>query len=46
VNWGKAFAVLLIVLQVGAAIAYAVKRDLRHSIYWFAAALINASVTF
>jgi len=36
----------MIGLSIGAAIAYAVYGDARHTIYWTAAAILTASVTF
>ena len=39
------FAVLLIVLQLGAGSVCAVQKDVRMSVYWFAAAILNISVT-
>ena len=40
------FPSILIALDVGAAISYGVARDLRMVIYWIAAAVLNAAVTF
>lgn len=37
---------LLILLDIGAAIVYAKHRDWRKVIYWLAAAILNAAVTF
>ena len=39
------FPALLILLDVGAAIVYAIKKDWRMAIYWTAAAIINVCVT-
>lgn len=43
---GKAFIIMLIILQALAALAYAVEGDHRRVIYWTAACIINAAVTF
>jgi hypothetical protein len=40
------FPILMISLMTTAAIIYAFKGDVRHSVYWFAAAILNISVTF
>lgn len=40
------FPTLLIVLDVGAAWAYAFDGDLRRCVYWVAAAVLTACVTF
>lgn len=40
------FPILLIVLDVGAAIVYAADGDWKKTIYWLAAAVLNAAVTF
>lgn len=37
---------VMIGLSVGAAIVYGISGDLRHTLYWSAAAVITASVTF
>lgn len=42
----KLFPTIIIALSLGAAIVYAVKGDVRHAIYWFAAATLNISVTY
>lgn len=42
----KLFPILLIVLQIGAAIVSVKQGDIRKGIYWFAAAVLNISVTF
>jgi len=39
------FPALLILLDVGAAIVYAIKSDWRMTIYWVAAAVLNVCVT-
>lgn len=40
------FPIILIVLDIGAAIMCAVNKDWRKVIYWLAAAILNAAVTF
>jgi len=40
------FPVLLIVLDIGASIVYACGQDWRRGIYWLAAAVLTATVTF
>ena len=40
------FPTALIVLNIGAAIMCAVNRDYQKTIYWIAAAVLNACVTF
>lgn len=40
------FPIVMILLDVGAAVVYAVHRDARMAIYWIAAAVLNAAVTF
>lgn len=40
------FPTALIVLNIGAAILYAVNRDYQKMTYWIAAAVLNACVTF
>lgn len=40
------FPVSLIVLDIGAAIVYAVCDDYKKAIYWLAAAVLNITVTF
>ena len=42
----KFFPAVLILLDVGAAIACAKNKDWRKVVYWLAAAVLNASVTF
>lgn len=46
INSEKFFPMLLILLDIGAAIVYAKHRDWRKVIYWLAAAVLNAAVTF
>jgi hypothetical protein len=40
------FPVLLIMLDIGAAVVYACGQDWRLGIYWLAAAVLTATVTF
>lgn len=40
------FPCVLILLDVGAAIACAVNKDFKMSVYWIAAAVLNITVTF
>lgn len=40
------FPVLLIALDLGAAIVYGVSGDVRKAVYWVAAAVLNITVTF
>ena len=40
------FPVLLIILDMGAAIVYAVNKDYKMAVYWLAAAALNITVTF
>lgn len=40
------FPVLLMLLDVGAAVMYGIQGDVRKVIYWVAAAVLNAAVTF
>ncbi len=40
------FPVLLIILDVGAAVVYAVNKDYKMTVYWLAAAVLNITVTF
>ncbi len=40
------FPVVLILLDLGAAIAYAFSGDYKKTIYWIAAAVLNVTVTF
>lgn len=42
----KIFPTILIILSVCAGIIYAAHGDIRHAIYWFAAASLNAAVTY
>lgn len=42
----KLFPVVLIVLDVCAAVAYGWDGDIRRFIYWMAAATLTASITF
>lgn len=40
------FPTVLIALDAGAAIVYAVGGDLKRAVYWFAAATLTATVTY
>ncbi len=40
------FPAVLIVLDVGAAIVCAFNKDFKKAVYWLAAAVLNAAVTF
>lgn len=40
------FPMLLIALDLGASAVYALSGDARRAIYWFAAAVLTATVTF
>jgi len=40
------FPILLILLDLGAAIPYAMAGDFKKAIYWVAAAVLNICVTF
>ena len=40
------FPLLLIALDIGAAIVYGIEGDARKVIYWLAAAVLNMAVTF
>lgn len=42
----KFFPTLLIIMDISAAIVYAKYKDWRKVIYWIAAAVLNAAVTF
>jgi hypothetical protein len=42
----KIFPTVLIVLDVCAAIVYTCLGDVRHAVYWFAAAVLTICVTF
>ena len=42
----KIFPMLLMLLDLGAGIVYACHGDVRKVIYWIAAAVLNAAVTF
>lgn len=46
INWGKVLSIIIIVLSASAGIGYLFQKDYRHAIYWIAAAVIAASVTF
>jgi hypothetical protein len=40
------FPTLLILLDIGAAVVWAVEGDWRRFVYWLAAAILTATVTF
>lgn len=40
------FPLVLIVLDLAAAIVYAVHKDYKKAVYWIAAAILNITVTF
>jgi uncharacterized membrane protein len=40
------FPLILIVLDIGAAVMYAVNKDYKKAVYWLAAAVLNVTVTF
>jgi hypothetical protein len=40
------FPITLIVLDVGAALVYAINKDFKMATYWIAAAVLNCCVTF
>lgn len=42
----KIFPAILIALDIGAAVVYGINRDWRKVVYWAAAAVLNAAVTF
>jgi hypothetical protein len=42
----KIFPIIMMVLNLMAAISYLVKGDIRHTIYWVAACVLTASITF
>ena len=42
----KIFPTILIALDLGAAVVYGISGDWRKVVYWTAAAVLNAAVTF
>jgi hypothetical protein len=42
----KLFPNILIILMFVAGVIYLVKGDLRHALYWFAATMLNITVTY
>lgn len=42
----RVFPTIMIALSIGAAVVYAWAGDVRRAIYWTAAAVLTASVTF
>lgn len=45
-NWGKALAIAMIILSVGASIGYFIAGDWKRGLYWLFAAGITSTVTF
>ena len=45
-NYGKALAILSIVISIGACVGYVVAKDYRRAVYWASAATLTTSVTF
>jgi len=45
-NMVKLFPTILIILDIGAAVVYLWYGDIRHTIYWLAAAVLTICVTF
>lgn len=45
-NYGKALAIVSIVVSVLACIGYLIVKDYRRAIYWASAATLTSSVTF
>ena len=39
------FPLLLILLDLGSAVIYAIQKDYKKSVYWIAAAVLNVTVT-
>jgi len=46
VQFIRFFPTLTIVLDICAAVVYALNKDTRHTIYWLSAAILTASVTY
>jgi hypothetical protein len=42
----KLLPAVMTVIDVLAAVVYAANKDVRHTVYWIAAAVLTASVTF
>lgn len=42
----QALPLLLIIINIGAAIVYAAQKDYKKAVYWIAAAVLNYTVTF
>ena len=40
------FPTILIIIDLGAAVVYAINKDLKMMTYWIAAAILNCCVTF
>ena len=45
-NKALIFPTIIIILNCGAAFIYAATGDARHAVYWFAAAVLNAAITY
>lgn len=45
-NYGKALAIVSMIVSVGACIGYLLAKDYRRALYWASAATLTASVTF
>ncbi len=46
IAWEKVFPFVLMALDVCAAVGYACQGDVRRMVYWIAAAVLTATVTF
>jgi len=46
VNYSSIFPMILIVLDICAAMVYLYSGDIRHTIYWLSAGVLTACVTF
>ena len=44
-NYGKALAILNMLVSISACVGYVLAKDYRRAIYWAAAATLTASVT-
>lgn len=40
------FPIVMIIMDIGAAVMCAVNKDYKKTVYWIAAAVLNAAVTF
>lgn len=45
-NYGKALAIVSIIVSLGACVGYLLAKDYRRAVYWFSAATLTSSVTF